>query len=103
MRIKPFILAAALAVQAVAAFAQVYPVNAKLEDKRSFSMIVVPDPQSYIKFAANQPLFELQTAWIANNRDTLNILGVLCTGDLVEQNDIAVPDHVNGDQTSREQ
>lgn len=53
--------------------AQVYPVNANLEDEKSFSMILLPDPQSYIKFAANQPLFDLQTAWIANNIETLHI------------------------------
>lgn len=86
-----------------AAMAQIYPVNARLENKQSFSMIVVPDPQSYVKFAANQPLFDLQTAWIANNIDSLHIVSVLCTGDLVEQNEIAVPDGMNGDQTSREQ
>lgn len=61
--------------------AQVYPVNANLEDEKSFSMILLPDPQSYIKFAANQPLFDLQTAWIANNIETLHIKNVLCTGD----------------------
>lgn len=54
-------------------------------------MILLPDPQSYNKFDANQPLFELQTAWIANSIGSLNIKGVLCTGDLVEQNEIRIP------------
>lgn len=103
IKYRRFLLTCTIIIHAYTAFSQIYPVNAKLEDKKSFSMIVMPDPQSYIKFAANQPLFELQTAWIANNLDTLNIQGVLCTGDLVEQNDIAVPDYVNGDQTSQEQ
>lgn len=85
------------------AYAQVYPVNATLKNEKSFSMILLPDPQSYIKFAANQPLFDLQTAWIANNVEALNIKSVLCTGDLVEQNEIAMPDGTNGDQTSVEQ
>lgn len=85
------------------ACAQVYPVRAELGNEQSFSMILLPDPQSYIKFDANQPLFELQTAWIANNVERLNIKGVLCTGDLVEQNEIRIPDGVNGNQTSREQ
>lgn len=85
------------------AFSQVYPVNAKLENEKSFSMILIPDPQSYIKFAANQPLFDLQTAWVVNNIKTLNIKAVLCTGDLVEQNEIIIPDGVNGNQTSVEQ
>ena len=43
------------------------PVYPTLKDSGSFTMIMVPDPQSYTKFAANQPLFELQTAWIAQN------------------------------------
>lgn len=83
--------------------AQVYPLRPELSDKRSFSMVVIPDPQSYVKFDANQPLFELQTAWIANSLNSLNIKGVLCTGDLVEQNEIRIPDGVNGNQTSEEQ
>lgn len=36
--------------------------NLVLTDPGSFSMIVLPDPQSYVKFDYNQPLFELMTA-----------------------------------------
>ena len=83
------------------------PLYPTLEDPKSFSMIMVPDPQSYVKFAANQPLFELQTAWIAQNIKRLNIMTALFTGDMVEQNNKLVsaglPRHVNGDQTSRQQ
>ena len=50
--------------------AQIYPVRPQLSDKNSFSMILLPDPQSYNKFDANQPLFELQTAWIAREIDS---------------------------------
>lgn len=96
-------MAAALLLQTLAASAQIYPVRAHLENPESFSFIVVPDPQSYTKFAANQPLFELQTAWIENSIDSLNIKCVLCTGDLVEQNEIRLADGINGDQTSEEQ
>lgn len=82
----------------------VYPV---LEEEGSFSMIMVPDPQSYVKFAANQPLFELQTAWIAQNIKRLNIKAALFTGDMVEQNNKLIsaplPNEYNGDQTSRQQ
>ena len=53
--------------------AQVYPLRPKLSHERSFSMVLIPDPQSYVKFDANQPLFELQTAWIANSLKSLNI------------------------------
>lgn len=70
-------------------------------------MIMIPDPQSYIKFASNQPIFELQTAWAAQNIDNLNIKAVLFTGDMVEQTGQLTagdPKHFhNGDQTSRQQ
>ena len=83
------------------------PVYAGLEDENSFSMILVPDPQSYTKFAVNQPLFDLQTAWIAHNIDRLNIKAALFTGDMVEQNGKQIsgplPNPYNGDQTGRQQ
>lgn len=83
------------------------PVYPALEEEGSFSMIMVPDPQSYVKFAANQPLFELQTAWIAQNIQRLNIKAALFTGDMVEQNNKLIsaplPNEYNGDQTSRQQ
>ena len=102
MKIKIMLLCACLGIfQFVSA--QVYPLRPQLSEPGSFSMIVIPDPQSYVKFDANQPLFELQTAWIANSLESLNIKGVLCTGDLVEQNEIRIPDGVNGNQTSEEQ
>lgn len=73
-----------------------------LENNDSFSMILLGDPQGYIKYDINQPLFELQTAWIADNIDNLNIKAVLCTGDLVEQNDNLVINRNMLNQTSRE-
>ena len=83
------------------------PVYPTLQDEASFSMIMVPDPQSYTKFAANQPLFDLQTAWIAQNIDRLNIKAALFTGDMVEQNGKVIsapkPNDYNGDQTGRQQ
>ena len=82
--------------------AQNYPLRARLSDPNSFSIVVIPDPQSYNKFAANQPLFELQTAWIAREIDSLNILTALCTGDLVEQNENIVLNRKVLNQTSRE-
>ena len=73
----------------------------------SFSMIMVPDPQTYNKFDVNQPLFELQTAWIAHNIDKLNIKAALFTGDMVEQTGKLIykplPNDYNGDQTGRQQ
>ena len=85
----------------------IIPVYPQLEDPDSFSMIMFGDAQSYIKFAATQPLFDLQTAWIAQNADRLNIMTALLTGDLVEQNNKLIagglPDAVNCSQTSRQQ
>ena len=83
------------------------PIYPELQEEGSFSMILVPDPQSYTKFAANQPLFDLQTAWIAQNIDLLNIKAALFTGDMVEQTGKLIsgplPNPYNGDQTGRQQ
>lgn len=73
-----------------------------LENEDSFSMIVLGDPQGYIKYDINQPLFDLCTAWIADNIDNLNIKAVLCTGDLVEQNENIAMNRYMLNQTSRE-
>ncbi|MGV8093093.1 MAG: metallophosphoesterase [Mangrovibacterium sp.] len=87
-----------------------YTVNAQkevqapqLSDPKSYSWILLPDPQTYNKFGRNQPLFQLMTSWIADQKDKLNIQLVFCVGDLVEQNNILVPEGKNGDQTSVEQ
>ena len=83
------------------------PIYPQLQEQGSFSMILVPDPQSYTKFAANQPLFDLQTAWIAQNIDLLNIKAALFTGDMVEHTGKQIyaplPNEYNGDQTGRQQ
>lgn len=73
-----------------------------LTDNKSFSMILLGDPQGYTKYDLNQPLFELCTAWIADNIDSLNIKAVLCTGDIVEQNENIVRNRKMVNQTSRE-
>ncbi|MDR1724612.1 MAG: metallophosphoesterase [Tannerella sp.] len=75
----------------------------QLTDKESCSMILLPDPQTYIKFDYNQPLFDLMMAWIVRNIEPLNIGLVLCTGDLVEQNNLLTPDGINGNQPSKSQ
>lgn len=103
MKHKLNLIAALVCLNMLCAGAQVYPVRPQLTDPRSFSMILLPDPQSYTKFDANQPLFELMTAWTANSLSSLRIKAVLCTGDLVEQNELRIPDGENGNQTSEEQ
>jgi hypothetical protein len=80
--------------------AQVTFEKPKLSSPDSWSVILLPDPQTYVKFGRNQPLFELMTAWIEENIDSLNIKLALVTGDLVEQNEMMNPDGINGDQTS---
>lgn len=55
-----------------------------LSNENSFSMILLGDPQGYTKYDINQPLFDLCTAWIADNIENLKIKAVLCTGDIVE-------------------
>ena len=75
----------------------------KLQNPNSFSMILLPDPQTYTKFDTNQPIFDLMTAWVSSQLDPLSVKAVLCTGDLVEQNEYTVPDNVNGNQTSTQQ
>ncbi|MDH6358512.1 metallophosphoesterase [Parabacteroides sp. PF5-9] len=74
----------------------------QLTNPGSFSMILLGDPQGYIKYDINQPLFELCTAWIADNVDQLHIKAVLCTGDLVEQNENIVRNRKMVNQTGRE-
>ena len=73
-----------------------------LDNPDSFSMILLGDPQGYTKYDINQPLFDLCTAWIADNIDNLHIKAVLCTGDLVEQNENIVRNRKMLNQTSRE-
>lgn len=74
----------------------------QLSDNDSFSMILLGDPQGYTKYDINQPLFDLCTAWIADNIEQLNIKAVLCTGDLVEQNENIVRNRKMLNQTSKE-
>lgn len=61
MRPKYLLFATLTALFVLSAPAQVLPLRPKLETPGSFSMILLPDPQSYTKFDANQPLFELTT------------------------------------------
>lgn len=74
----------------------------QLTDPNAFSMILLGDPQGYIKYDINQPLLDICTAWIADHIDNLNIKAVLCTGDLVEQNENIVRNRNMLNQTSKE-
>lgn len=66
------------------------------------TMILLGDPQGYEKYDINQGIFEICTAWIRDNAAHLNIKAVLCTGDLVEQNDNNALNRRMLNQTSRQ-
>ena len=74
-----------------------------LTDSNSFSMVLMGDPQNYIKQAVNQPIFELTTAWAADNVKNLNIQAVLITGDMVNANEqYQLRPYPTKDQNSKE-
>ena len=107
MKSKTFILCALLFFVVISPCA-IAQQNAGYKDpalstSESWSMIMMPDPQTYNKFDFNQPVFELMTAWVARYQDKLNIRMVVCTGDLVEQNNFPNPDGINGNQPSKSQ
>lgn len=86
----------------VSCFSQKKYKKPALEHKDSWSVIVIPDIQNYVKWGYNQPLLELMTAWIEENIDTLNVKMVLCTGDLIEENDLLNPAS-DGNQSAQKQ
>ncbi|RLD12256.1 MAG: serine/threonine protein phosphatase [Chlamydiae bacterium] len=89
----------------MAAFAQTPAayVRPQLTESNAWSIILIPDIQTYSKFGRNQGITELMTAWIAENLQPLHVLTVMQNGDLVEQNGIDKPRGNNGDQTSAQQ
>jgi len=74
----------------------------ELSNSNSWSLILMGDPQGYIKYDINQPVFDLTTVWIADHIDRLNIKAVLCTGDLVETNENIAMNRDMVNQTSQE-
>lgn len=56
---------------------------------KNFSIIVLPDTQFYSAsmHGGTPEIFESQTRWIVENRETLNIVFVTQVGDLVEHGD----------------
>ncbi|WP_438481228.1 metallophosphoesterase [Oleiharenicola lentus] len=73
-----------------------------LEQAGSWSLIMVPDTQNYVKWIRNQPILDLMTAWIEENIDPLNIKMVVIVGDLV-QNDEKIINDYDGNQTTMQQ
>lgn len=81
---------------------QVYQ-KPKLSDSQSWSLVLLPDPQSYVKFDRNIGIVNLMTSWVKENVDSLNTQFVLCTGDLVEQNELLNPNGKAANQNSKQQ
>ncbi|OJV34745.1 MAG: serine/threonine protein phosphatase [Bacteroidales bacterium 36-12] len=75
----------------------------KSDNPDSWSMILLPDPQTYMKYDYNQPLFDLMLAWITRSQEALNTQLVLCTGDIVDMNDYLNPDYIHFNQSSKAQ
>lgn len=84
------------------AYSQTEYKKPKLENKSSWTVILLPDIQNYSKWGVNQPILDLMIAWIEANIDTLNVKMVMCVGDLVQHDNIIITG-VDGDQTSRSQ
>lgn len=89
---KIFLSLASAVLATAPAFSQLKKADIfELEDPASTSIIILPDPQSYIKFDYNQGIFDLMVSWVKENRKNLNVMTVLCTGDLVDQNSCIAP------------
>ncbi|WP_262244932.1 metallophosphoesterase [Parapedobacter soli] len=73
-----------------------------LEHRDSWSMVMIPDIQNYVKWGRNQPILDLMMRWIDENIDTLNIKLVVCVGDLVQNNEKITNDY-DGNQTTQQQ
>ena len=52
-----------------------------------FTMVVLPDTQSYISNPSYSPTFGAQTLWVANTKNSLNTAFVSHVGDIVEHID----------------
>ncbi len=73
-----------------------------LEKEGSWSMIMIPDIQNYVKWGRNVPVLDLMMRWIEENIDTLNIKMVVCVGDLVQNNEKITNDY-DGNRTTQQQ
>ncbi len=58
-----------------------------LSEKGAWTLVIVPDTQTYMKKKANHSICNTMFKWIADNLQTLDIQVVLHTGDLVELNE----------------
>lgn len=59
-----------------------------LSNSQSWTMVVVPDIQTYIKQIENHGILDMMFAWMVRQKKVMNIRQVLFTGDLVYYNDM---------------
>lgn len=100
---KRIFICTLLSIVTVSMSAQHRADRQQLIDPASSSMILMGDPQGYVKYDLNQPLLDLQMSWIYDNVDNLKIKAVVCVGDLVEQNDNNALTRTMLNQTSTQQ
>lgn len=74
-----------------------------LSEDGAWTMVMIPDPQTYVKYERNQGILELMTGWISEQVAPLNVKMVLCTGDLVEHNDWLNPNIREANQPGKQQ
>lgn len=64
------------------------PVFSQGVEKGSWSLVVIPDTQNYVKNAEYQGILELMNGWIAKNKDLYNVVAALHVGDIVDANNL---------------
>lgn len=78
-------------------------VSPKLDHTDAWTLVFIPDTQSYMKFKRNQPILDLMINWVDEHIDPLNIKLVIQVGDLVEQNGLVNPDGISANQSGVQQ
>ncbi len=73
-----------------------------LQEPENFTIVMIPDIQSYVKFGRNQGIWDMMAAWIYENVESLNIMTAVQVGDIVETNEMFDPDGKRYNQTSEE-
>ena len=74
-----------------------------LLESNACALVLIPDTQNYARNARNQGIYDLMTAWIAENLQTLKLFTVLHVGDLVDQNSIENIVGYHGNQPGTQQ
>jgi hypothetical protein len=106
MKLRTLIIIAALGVFSLSAQSPApapIPYQAPaLSAPGNFTVVMIPDIQSYVKFERNQGIWDLMAAWIAENIQPLNIMTAVQVGDIVEANEMYQPDGKRYNQTSEQ-